>query len=301
RKVIRRAGAMMLLFVVLLVGMLFAFRQVPSAFLPEEDQGYYMSAIQLPADATSDRTMQPVKAFEKYISGRKAIESNLVVLGYGFSGSGPNAALAYTTLKDWGEREGTTSQDEANNAQAAMSIIKEGSFMSLLPPAIDELGTSSGFTLRIEDRANRGYEALMKAQDQLLAAAAKSSIVAQVYPDSLPGGNSITLNIDRQKAQALGVSFTNISDTLSSAMGSLYVNDFPNKGRMEQVIIQADAPYRMQLEDVLKLYVRNQEGGMVSMREVVNASWSDSPLQLTRYQGFLAARISGSASPGPVS
>ncbi len=179
-----------------------------------------------------------------------------------------------------------------------MADAAEGMVMHLLPPAIDELGTSSGFTLRLQDRANQGYSALKAAEAKLLELAAQSTVVTGVYPDGLPAGTSIRLDIDRQKAEALGVAFTSISDTLSAAMGSLYVNDFPNSGRMQQVIIQADAPARMQIDNVLKLYVRNAQGGMVPLSEVVKPVWSDTPLQMVRFQGYPATRISGSAAPG---
>jgi len=170
--------------------------------------------------------------------------------------------------------------------------------MSLLPPAIDGLGTSSGFTMRLQDRANQGYAALKAAETRLLELAAQSKVVTGVYPDSLPTGTSVKLDIDREKAEALGVSFTTISDTLSAAMGSTYVNDFPNAGRMQQVIIQADAPARMQIENVMKLYVRNATGGMVPLSEVVRPDWSEAPLQMVRFQGYPSARISGGSAPG---
>ncbi|ARU25678.1 hypothetical protein RSSE_p1495 (plasmid) [Ralstonia solanacearum] len=152
--------------------------------------------------------------------------------------------------------------------------------------------------MRLQDRANQGDAALKAAETKLLELAAQSRIVSGVYPDGLPAGTSIRLDIDRQKAEALGVAFTSISETLSTAIGSLYVNDFPNAGRMQQVIIQADAPARMQIDDVLKLYVRNAGGGMVPLSEVVRPVWSETPLQLVRFQGFPAARISGNAAPG---
>jgi multidrug efflux pump len=183
-------------------------------------------------------------------------------------------------------------------AQAAMAGVTEGTVMTLQPPAIDELGNSSGFTMRLQDRANQGAAALKAAEVKLLELAAQSKVVTGVYPDSLPPGTSIRLEIDRQKAEALGVSFASISDTLSAAMGSTYVNDFPNAGRMQQVIVQADAPARMQIDNVLKLYVRNASGGMVPLSEVVRPVWSETPLQLVRFQGYPSARIAGSAAPG---
>ncbi|WP_042859305.1 efflux RND transporter permease subunit [Dickeya sp. NCPPB 3274] len=298
RALLRRSGSMLLLFAALTGALAWIFRELPSDFLPEEDQGYFMTSIQLPSDATEARTLDVVKTYEQHVASRPGIASNMSILGFGFSGSGPNAAMAFTTLKDWSARDGATAQGEVAQAQQAMSQIREGTAMILMPPAIDELGTSSGFTLRLQDRAGQGYNALKAAEARLLELAAQSHLVAGVYPDGLPPGSTVRLNIDRQKAQALGVSFSTLSDTLSAAIGSLYVNDFPNAGRMQQVIIQADAPARMQLDDVLRLYVRNTAGGMVSLKEVVTPVWSDTPLQLTRYQGFLAARISGSAAPG---
>ena len=201
-------------------------------------------------------------------------------------------------LRDWGERRGAIAREEASLAQQAMQRTAEGTVTTLLPPAIDELGTSSGFTLFLQDRAGRGPAALAAAQARLMELAARSTVVRGVYPDGLPPGASIRLDIDRQKAEALGLSFNAVSSTLSSAMGSTYVNDFPNAGRMQQVIVQADAPARMQLDDVLRLRVRNASGGLVPLREVVNAEWTESPQQMMRFQGYPAMRIAGSAAPG---
>ncbi|MBK1656217.1 multidrug efflux RND transporter permease subunit [Allochromatium vinosum] len=293
-----RSGRMMAVYVVICAVLVIAAAQLPSSFLPEEDQGYFMTSIQLPTGATSERTLDVVKAYEAHVASRPALDANLVVLGFSFSGSGPNAAMAFTMLKDWDQRDGATAAEEAELAQQAMADTVEGTVMSLMPPAIDELGTSSGFTLFLQDRANRGEAALLAAQAQLLELAAQSAVVSDVYPDGLPPGESIHLEIDRQKVEAMGLSFTTVSSTLSAAMGSLYVNDFPNAGRMQQVILQADAPARMQLDDVLGLRVRNASGGMVSLREVVTPVWNESPQQMMRFQGFPAVRLAGGAAPG---
>jgi len=295
---VRRSGRVMAVFAAIVVVLILAFRALPSAFLPEEDQGYFLTSFQLPSNATQERTLSLVRKFEKHVAARPGIESNISILGFGFSGSGPNAALAFTMLKDWDRRAGASAADEAQRVQEKMSDTTEGTVMSLLPPAIDEMGTSSGFSLRLQDRANRGNAALKAAEAKLLELAAQSSVVANVYPDSLPAGPSLRLDIDRQKAEALGIPFTAISETLTAAMGSLYVNDFPNEGRMQQVIIQADAPARMQVDDVLKLYVRNTGGGMVPLAEVVTPVWKDAPLQMVRYQGIPSARLSGSPAAG---
>ncbi|MFQ1729323.1 multidrug efflux RND transporter permease subunit [Aeromonas veronii] len=297
-RLVGRSGRMMATFAALCAVLALAAAQLPSSFLPDEDQGYFMTSIQLPTGATSERTLEVVKAFEAHVASREALDTNLVVQGFSFSGAGPNAAMAFTMLKDWDQRHGATATEEADLAQAAMANIPEGTVMSLLPPAIDELGTASGFTLFLQDRANRGEAALLAAQAQLLELAAKSQVVSDVYPDNLPPGESIHLEINRQKAEAMGLSFASVSSTLSAAMGSLYVNDFPNGGHMQQVILQADASARMQLDDVLGLRVRNASGGMVPLREVVTPEWRESPQQMMRFDGFPAVRIAGGAAPG---
>ncbi len=298
QRLLGRSGRMMVAFTVVCALLTLAVWQLPSSFLPEEDQGYFMTSIQLPTGATSERTLDVVKAFEAHVATRPALDVNLVVQGFSFAGSGPNAAMAFTMLKDWDQRNGASAGEEAALAQQAMADSVEGTVMSLMPPAIDELGTSAGFTLYLQDRANQGEAALLAAQARLLALAAGSNVVSAVYADGLPPCASIRLEIDRQKAEAMGLSFAAVSNTLSAAMGSLYVNDFPNAGRMQQVILQADAPARMQLDDVLALRVRNAGGGMVALREVVRAEWTESPQQMMRFQGFPAVRIAGGAAPG---
>ncbi|BAV64419.1 multidrug efflux RND transporter permease subunit [Sphingobium cloacae] len=292
-------GRMMLGFAAIVAVLGIAFVNLPSSFLPDEDQGFYMTSFQLPADATSARTLDAVKALERHNAGRPGIQMTAAILGFGFSGSGPNAAMTFTMLKDWGQRGGTDVRQEIASADAAMArAVHEGTIMSLMPPAIDELGTSSNFTLRLEDRAGKGREALFAARDMLIGQAARSKRLSGVYPDGLPAGASVRLDMDRAKARALGVSFAAISDMIGTALGSSYVNDFPNKGRLQQVIVQADAPHRMQVADLLRLQVRNAAGGMVPLSELVTPVWSSSPLQLNNYNGYPSVSISGAAAPG---
>ncbi|MFD2235244.1 multidrug efflux RND transporter permease subunit [Phaeospirillum tilakii] len=295
---VRRGGRMMAAFGVVVALLGVGFDVLPSAFLPEEDQGYFMTSFQLPSDATQERTLDAVRRFEAHVATRPAIASTLSILGFGFSGSGPNTALAFTMLKDWDHRGGVSAGEESLAAQQALADLPEGMVMSLLPPSIEEMGTSSGFSLRLLDRAGQGQAALKAAEARLLELAARSPRLANVYADGLPAGTSLHLDIDRAKAETLGVPFTAISETLTTAMGSLYVNDFPNAGRMQQVILQADAPARMQIDDVLKLYVRNTQGGMVPLSELVTPTWEESPVQLVHYQGIPAARIAGGPAPG---
>ncbi|MEH6719348.1 MAG: multidrug efflux RND transporter permease subunit [Aurantimonas endophytica] len=294
---VRRGGRVMLLYAAILGVLAYGYAQVPTAFVPEEDQGNFMTSVSLPADATAERTREIVSLFERHVASRPDVIDNTSILGFGFSGSGANAALAFTSLKDWGERTSTV-DDEIAAATAAMASVPEGTVMSMKPPAIEALGTTSGFSLRLEARANQDFDALKGAQDRLIDLAGKSRLVREVQSEGLPGGATVTLKIDRQKSEALGVSFAMLSDTLTTAIGSTYVNDYANAGRLQQVIVQADAPYRMQVEDVLKLTVRNNAGGMVSLAEVVTPVWQESPLQLQRYNGYPALSITGSAAPG---
>ncbi|WP_439213456.1 multidrug efflux RND transporter permease subunit [Duffyella gerundensis] len=301
RYILKRTGRVMVLYI-LLCGMLFlALRALPSSFIPDEDQGYFMTSVQLPSDATQQRTREVMNRYETLVAARESIQGNLSIFGFGFSGSGANTALAFTTLKTWEERHGTNAAEEADYIQAAMSADPDATVMSLMPPAISDMGTSSGFTFYLQDRAGKGYAALIAAQQQLMAQAASSHIVTDVYLDGLPEGVSATLNIDREKAQAMGVSFEEINQTISSASGSNYVNDYSDNARVQQVIVQADAPFRMQTEDLMKLFVRNNRNEMVSLASFATISWGLSPQQLNRYQGYPAVKITGSAAPGHAS
>ncbi|VED51090.1 hydrophobe/amphiphile efflux-1 (HAE1) family protein [Raoultella terrigena] len=296
--VLKRSGRMMMLYAALCFALYAGLSSLPSSFLPDEDQGYFMSSIQLPADATMQRTLKVVQKFEDEIATQQAVESNIMILGFGFSGSGQNSAMAFTTLKDWKKRVGTTAQDQADSIQSTMENVPDAVTMSLLPPAISDMGTSSGFTYYLQDRAGKGYQALKKAADDLVQHANQSHQLSDVYIDGLPEGTSLALDVDREKAEAMGVSFDEINQTISVATGSNYVNDYTNKGRVQQVIVQADAPHRMQPEQLLALSVKNRSGQMLPLATFVTLSWNVAPQQLSRYQGYPAIRITGSAAAG---
>jgi multidrug efflux pump len=295
---ILRRGVRILLVYILLLGVLgVSYSQLPTSFVPEEDQGNFMAMFELPAGATAERTREIIAKYEKHTASRPDITESIVIQGFGFSGSGPNAAQAFTSLKAWSDRK-TTVNEEIAAAQAAMADIPEGTAMIMKPPAIESLGTTSGFSLRLEDRGNAGPTALKAAESELIRLASKSKLLTGVMTDGLPDGQNIALNIDRQKALALGVSFSTVSDMISTAIGSTYVNDFPKDGRLQQVVVQADAQHRMHIDDVLRLEVRNIDGAMVPLSEFVQPVWQMTPLQLARYNGYPAARLSGSAAPG---
>lgn len=296
-KLLKHVFTVMIVFVALTGFLLFAFKSIPTAFLPEEDQGSFITSFQLPADASQERTLAIVKSFENLLKSRESIKENVSVLGFGFSGSGNNTAIAFTNLKDFKER-GTSAADEVNAVNAAMSESTEGTIMSVLPPAIEEMGTSSGFTLRLQDKGNLGMQALIDAQNQLVGMSYKSKKLAYVYPEGLPPGNSVDLKIDRNKAEALGVNFADVTDTISSSMGSMYVNDFPNQGRMQQVIVQVDANSRMKVPDILNLNVINSNGALVKLSEIVTPVWQQSPQQYNRYNGRPSLSIAGAGTEG---
>lgn len=279
-------------------GAAYLFRTLPGSFLPEEDQGYWISSVALPSDATAERTESVVRSFEAYVKQRRGVHSVVAVQGFGFSGSGSNAALMFTMLEDWDRREGATARGEAQAGNEHFATLRDGMLFNVVPPSIDSLGVSSGFSMRLLDRRNQGQERLTAAQNQLIAAAAQSKVVQFVRPDGLPDGASVRIDIDREAAESLGVSFASINATLSAVLGSMYVNDFPNAGWLQQVILQAEPMSRMTIDDVLALPVRNQEGRMVSLSAVATPRWVQSPLQLVRYNGYPAARISGMSAPG---
>lgn len=295
---LKRTGRMMLLYLALCIALLAGLATLPSSFLPEEDQGYFMSSLQLPSDATMQRTLNVVEKFEHEIAQRPAIKNNIMILGFGFSGSGPNTAMAFTTLKASRDRGGSRAKTEADYIQQQMESVADGVTMSLLPPAIADLGTSSGFTYYVQDRGGRGYNALKQATDELIRRAGHHPALAEAYIDGLPDGTSLSLKIDREKAEALGVSFDEINQTLSVIAGSSYVNDYVNQGRVQQVIVQADAAYRMQPEQLLQSWVKNRSGQMVALSSFASIEWGVAPQQLNRYQGYPAIRITGSAAPG---
>ena len=294
---VKRAGRVMLVYGVLVGALVLGYRTLPTAFVPDEDQGTFMTSFTLPADATAERTRALVERFDRHAATRLDIANNLSIMGFGFSGSGPNAAMAFTTLRDFDARSGSTDAEIAAVEQA-MQEATEGEVLVLKPPAIEELGTTSGVALRLVDRAGGGPAALRDASDKLVALAGKSALLRNVRLDGLPNGPGVDLRVDRQKAGALGVSFSSISDLLAATMSPTYVNDFPRAGSLQQVILQAQAKDRMQVEDVLKLHVRNDKGGMVPLSEVLTAEWSVGPLQLNRYNGYPSLSLSGDAAPG---
>jgi multidrug efflux pump len=295
-----RAGRLMVIYA-LLVGLLgWVYMRLPGSFLPAEDQGNLIVSIQLPPGATQERAREVVQQVEAFMLQQPEVESMVGVLGFSFSGQGQNAALAFVTLKPWDEREGPgqSAQALAGRAFGALAGIRDAFIFPLSPPPIPELGQASGFNLRLQDRAGQGHEALVAARNQLLGMARQSPVLTQVRPDGLEDAPQLQLEIDRDKAAALGVGFDAINATLATSLGSSYVNDFPSRGRLQRVVVQADAPARMQPEDLLNLSAPSSRGGLVPMSAFASTKWVVGPMQTVRYNGYPAMRIGGSAAPG---
>ncbi|MCK9506751.1 MAG: efflux RND transporter permease subunit, partial [Porticoccaceae bacterium] len=299
-KVITRTGRLMVLYLVIVVAVIFLFVRMPTAFLPEEDQGSMYAVMQMPAGATVNQSLEVVKQVEEYFLEQPEVESFITVIGINLFSSGQNTSTAFVTLKPWGERPGRehTAQAIASRAQATLGEISEGSVVVLTPPSIPELGTGSGFVFRLQDRGSLGTEAMAAARDQLMALAAEEPAIGSIRIEGAMDAPELHLDIDREKAYALGVDLSRINNLLSSALGSRYVNDFPNQGRMQRVVVQADTPYRMQPAQILAMRIRNDSGEMVPLSAFVSSRWESGPVMIPRYNGYPAVRMAGTAAPG---
>ncbi|WP_104662412.1 efflux RND transporter permease subunit [Ensifer adhaerens] len=299
KRLVHRTGRYMIVYVAVLAGLGWLFMKLPSSFLPDEDQGFVIVMMQLPSEATGNRTTEVVEQAEKIFGQEPAVERIIAINGFSFFGTGQNAALAFVTLKDWKERDAdNAAQSIAMRATMAMSQIKDAISFALSPPAIQGLGTTGGFSFRLQDRGGLGQAALSQARDQLLGMAAESKVLVGVRFEGMPDAAQVSVNIDREKANTFGVTFADINSTISTNLGSSYVNDFPNAGRMQRVTVQADEGQRMQTADLLNLNVRNANGGMVPLSAFATVEWVKASTQTIGYNGYPSVRISGEAAPG---
>ena len=289
----------MLVYVAIVAALAFSYLRLPEAFLPSEDQGYMIVDVQLPPGATSPRTERTVEQMEQHFISRDSVANVVSVMGFSFSGMGQNAALAFPTLVDWSDRGSEESvMAEAQRANESLAGIEDGTIFAVVPPSVDGLGTSGGFALRLQDRAALGREAFVAARNELLMKANSSPIIAYAMMEGLEDAPQLRLNIDRAKAETLGVSFSDLSATISSAFGSALINEFTNFGRMQKVVVQADVDSRMTPEDIKRLYVSNRQGEQVPLEAFVDMEWETGPVQFVRYNGYPAFKISGDAAPG---
>lgn len=301
-KMIAQSKRYLLVYGLIFGGLIYIFSQLPSAFLPDEDQGILFNQVVLPAGSTTEQTLGVVKKMEQHflVDQQEAVKSIFTVAGFSFAGSGQNAAIGFVNLKHWDERQrpDLSVGAVAGKAMGYFSTIKEAFVFAFPPPAVVELGTANGFNIYLQDRAGLGHDQLLQARNMLLGMAAKSPVLAGVRPNGQEDTPELKLDIDLAKAEALGISQANINSTLATAWGSSYVNDFIDRGRVKKVFLQGAADSRMAPEDLNKWYVRNTKGDMVPFAAFASSHWSYGSPRLERYNGFSAMEILGAAAPG---
>lgn len=298
-QLVRKTGRYMMIYLAIVAVLIFFYVRLPQSFVPQEDQGYIIVDVQLPAGATTARTNTTVRELETYLVSREAMDSVTSIMGFSFSGMGPNAALLFPTLKDWGLRgDGQSDADEANQFNASFAQVSDGSVMAVTPPPVEGLGNSGGFSLRLQDRAGLGRDALTAALYEVLGKANQSPAIAYAMLEGLQDAPELKLDIDRAKAESMGVTFPVISQAISTAFGSATINEFNNEGRQQRVVVQADVEARMTPEALLKLHVLTAGGQQVPLSAFVTAQWDFGPVQLSRYNGYPTFKIMGDAKPG---
>ena len=294
-----RKGRMMLVYLVVVACVVFAFSRMPGGFLPIDDQGFITVDVQTPADSSFERTKTAVEHVEKYLATRSGIQDVTFLTGFSFLGQGINTAQAFITLKDWSERGPEDSAAAiVKDVNAHMAGVRDAKITAQQPPPIDNLGNSSGFSFRLQDRGQKGYGALLAAARKLVADANAGPILQKVYIEGLPEGPVVNLMVDREKASAFGISFADVNSMISTNLGSAYIINFPNKGRMQRVIVQADAMDRMNPDDILKYNVKNSRGDLVPLSSFTTIEWGKGPSQIVGFNYYPSVRISGEARAG---
>ncbi|MBC2600165.1 efflux RND transporter permease subunit [Puniceicoccus vermicola] len=290
-----------ILFLIMIAATVVVFVRIPSSFLPDEDQGRMFTLLSGPPSSTLEQTIEKVEQMEDFYlnDANDAVEGLFAAAGFSFSGRAQNVGIAFVKMKDWEERDADSSvfaiRDKAGQA---LSGIQDAMAIPIVPPPISALGNVSGFELQLVDKGGLGQEALSKATNQFLQLANQNENLTQVRFNGLSPTAQYDLDIDNNKARALGVPITAINRTLSTALGGSYVNDFLEQGRVKRVYVQADAPYRMLPDDILDWYVRNENGGMVPMAELATGNWSFGAPKLTRFDGSSSMEIQGATPPG---
>jgi multidrug efflux pump len=299
-KVLKNTGRYMAIYVGIILCVVWITLRMPTSFLPAEDQGYLLANVQLPPGASASRTLTVMEQAEQYFLKQPGAAGVVSVTGYSFSGNGQNGGLLFVPLKDWDERKTPelSSVGMATKAMMLMGMIKDAIVFTVNPPAIRELGNATGFSLRLQDRTGQGHDALLAARNQLLGMLSKSPVIKSARPEGMEDSPQLKLEIDRDKANALGVSLSDINAALAATFGSTYVNDFANLGRQQRVIVQADADKRLMPEDIDRLFARNAQGNMVPFSAFARSRWVNGPVQLVRFNGYPAMKLQGDAAPG---
>jgi HAE1 family hydrophobic/amphiphilic exporter-1 len=289
-------------FLVIVVAMGWLFRRMPTGYLPDEDQGILMVQAMLPANSTLEQTKKVMEGVKEHFleNEKDAVESCMTISGMNFAGRGQNAGLAFVKLKDWKLRDRADLRviPVAGRAMREFAKIRNAMVFAFAPPAVIELGQAKGFDFQLLDRGGLGHAGLMAARNQLLGMAAQSPALAKVRPNGLEDTPEYRVDVDWEKAGALGLPITSIHNTISAAFGSAYVNDFIQGGRVKRVYAQADAPYRMLPQDLERLYVRNSTGKMVPFSSFASGHWTSGSPKLERFNGFPSINILGEPAPG---
>lgn len=299
-KILSRPMRAFAVFLALVAVTVLLFMRLPTAFLPTEDQGFLITAVQAPPGATQERTDEALEPITSFWMDREEVESLVVIRGFSFFGQGQNNAMMFASFKPWEERTADESSAAALLQRAMGEFMQVNGAMAFViqPPSIQALGQASGFTLKLQDRGGLGRDALMAARDQLLGMASQSPLISGLRPEDQGPSPQLAVDIDRVQARALGLSMADVNAALSITFGSAYANDFNRDGRVLQVLVQADAPERMQPEDVLSLRIPNQQGELVPFSAFAEVEWSAAPASLSRYNGYPAMTLSGMAAPG---
>src|SRR5690554_957755 len=301
-KMLGKTGRYMMIYLLIVLVLGFLFTRMPTSFLPDEDQGIMFTQMTLPVGATKERSMGVMDQIENHYLENEAdtVRSVFSVIGFSFSGRGQNNGIAFVGMKDWSERTADEHhiQSVAARAMGAFSQIKDAMVFAFVPPAITQLGNSSGFDLQLQDLGGLGHDALMDARNQFLGMAAQDPRLVGVRPNGQEDNPQFKLDVDQEKAAALGVSIADVNNIFTTAWASSYVNDFIDKGRVKKVYVQGDAEFRMLPEDVGDWYVRNAQGEMVPFSAFTSGRWIFGSPRLERYNGVPAMNILGQGAPG---
>ena len=300
RRMLGKPGRWLLVYAAIIGATGWMFTKLPGSFLPEEDQGYFLSIIQLPPGATRERTLEVLSTVEQHYLKQKEVEHVIGVAGFSFFGRGQNAAITFVRLKGWDERPGQDSAAPAivRRANQAFFRIKQAMIFAINVPPIPELAAVGGFDLRLQDRGGLGREKLLEARNMALGMAAQNPVLQGVRPEGQEAGPQVFLDIDRHKARALGVEIADLNETLQSLLGVAYINDFVREGRILRVQMQAEAETRRTPEDILRVPVKNARGDMIPLAELARARWIVGSPKLDRYNGMPAMKLAGGPAPG---
>jgi multidrug efflux pump len=300
RRMLGRPGRWLLVYGAILAATGWFFVKLPGSFLPSEDQGYFLSIIQLPSGATGERTLEVLQTVEQHYLAQKEVAHVIGVVGFSFFGRGQNAAITFVRLKSWDERPNKENSAESLVQRANMTFfrIKQAMIFAINVPPIPELAAVGGFDFRLQDRGGLGREKLLEARNIALGMASQNPNLVGVRPEGQEAGPQVLLDVNRIKARALGIDLGDLNETLQATLGTAYINDFVREGRILRVQMQAESDTRRTPEDLLRLPVKNARGDMIPLAEIATAKWIVGSPKLDRYNGLPSMKIAGSPAPG---